>query len=98
MDLSKLSFRIVRHIIPCSLLPLTHRCNVDKVLFYIPLIDLKVAIFSLMQVHMRNESKLIDILRKCNKTDDRFSTFERRIQSSDYLSVLNKNENRLRIK
>lgn len=64
--------------------------DVDKILFYTPLIDLKVAVFSLMQVHMRNESKIINILRKTDALDDRFSSFEHRIQLPDYLNVLEK--------
>ncbi|KTD33415.1 choline/ethanolamine kinase family protein [Legionella israelensis] len=65
--------------------------DVDKVLFYVPLIDLKVAVWSLLQVHMRNESKVIDSLKNITGTD-RFHQFKERIQSKDYQSVIEKSE------
>jgi|GEM_PF-3662771 len=61
--------------------------DIDKVLFYIPLIDLKVSVWALMQVHMRNESKEIEGLRK-GWGPERFAKFIERTQSPDFQAVV----------
>lgn len=61
--------------------------NIDRILFYLPLIDLKVAIWSLMQVHMCNQSQYIEELRS-GWGPERYDRYLEKINSNEYKELL----------
>lgn len=68
--------------------------DLDKVLFYLPIVDLKVAIWSLMQFYMRNESQFIEDLRS-GWAPERYEKYIEKISSPEYKALIAKLENKI---
>lgn len=68
---------------------------IDRVFFYIPMIDLKVAVWSLLQVHMCNQSQYIDELR-AGWGPERYAAFLEKFDSPEYKNLTTKLEERLK--
>lgn len=70
------------------------QANIDRVLFYMPIIDLKVAVWSLMQVNMCNQSQYIEDLRS-GWGPERYEKYIEKIASIEYKELISKLEMKL---
>ncbi len=68
--------------------------EIDKVLFYTPVIDLKVTVWSLLQEHMCNQSQYIEDLR-AYWGPERYQHFLGKLKSPEYNEVITRLESTL---
>ncbi len=69
------------------------QCNINRILFYLPLIDLKVAVWSLIQVNLCNQSQYIDDLRS-GWGPERYKNYLEKITSSEYQELISSLKNK----